>query len=156
MTAPLKILCCVSLLVGPITAAAKADEAPLQRTTAFEQAYGASFYQFDACGDEVAGRDFRKALVEKLKQCPFSEDAKQRAEVRFAAQRQISRRAMDKLIDDHGGLPSRLPGMTQNCREQLESPAYRQVRLRLDAYAAGRSGPDPVVPQPCDATEITP
>ncbi len=158
MIANRKIRFCLLLLAGNAIglAAAKADEAILERTTAFEQAYAASFYQFDACGDEVAGRISRKALVDKLKQCPFSAAAKQRFQVRITAQRQTSTRALATLIEENGGQPVRLDGMTRTCREQLESPEYRQVRSRLDDYAAGRAEPDAVFVQPCDAAEITP
>ena len=158
MTATRKIGCCLLLLVGAVTgmATTTAEEATQERTSAFEQAYATSFYQFDACGDEVAGRIFRNALVDKLKQCPFSADAKQRFQVRIAAQRRISGAALAKLIEDNGGLPVRLEGMPRSCRQQVESPEYRQVRGRLDDYAAGRSGPGSVLVQPCDAAEITP
>ena len=63
---------------------------------------------------------------------------------------------MAKLIDDSGGLPMRLQGMTRSCHEQMDSPEYRAIRSRLDDFAAGKVGPDAVVPQPCDAPEITP
>jgi hypothetical protein len=153
---------CLLLLVGIATSVApvKADDAPkpaaLEHTGAFENAYAASFYEFDACGDGIAGRIYRGALVEKLKQCPFSAEAKKRFLVRATAQRRKSSQAMAKMIEDTGGLPVRLEGMTRSCREQADSPEYRVVRSRLDDYSVGKSGPDAVVAQPCDATEITP
>jgi hypothetical protein len=134
----------------------RADQAQLERIDAFEKAYGASFYEFDACGDGIAGRIYRSALTDKLKQCPFSEAAKKRFQLRAAAQRRKSSQAMAKMIEDNSGLPIRLEGMTRTCHEQSGSPEYRLVRGRLDDYAAGKSGPDTVVPQPCDAAEITP
>jgi hypothetical protein len=142
------------------TVTAKADDAPgpatLERTGAFEQAYGASFYEFDACGDAIAGRMYRSALTGKVKQCPFSDAAKKRFQLRAAAQRRKSSEVMAKMIEDTGGLPIRLDGMTRTCREQRDSPEYRLVRSRLDDYAAGKSGPDAVIAQPCDAAEIAP
>jgi hypothetical protein len=36
------------------------------------------------------------------------------------------------------------------------SPEYRAVRESLDTYADGRTAPDAVVPQPCDAASIAP
>jgi hypothetical protein len=133
-----------------------ANAAPPDRTTAFDNAYAASFYQFDACGDGIAGRIFRRALVEKLRQCPFSAEARARFLARSTAQRRKSSQMLAKLIEDHGGLPMRLDGMTRTCREQIDSPEYQAVRLRLDRYAAGNAAPDTVIPQACDATEITP
>jgi hypothetical protein len=152
----------VPVLVGTVLShgAAKADDAArpatLERTDAFEKAYGASFYEFDACGDGIAGRIYRSALTDKLKHCPFSDAAKQRFQTRAAAQRRKSGQVMAKMIEDTGGLPVRLEGMTRSCHEQSDSPEYHLVRSRLDQYAAGKSGPDAVVPQPCDTAEISP
>jgi hypothetical protein len=145
---------CLIILAGVATA--WADEAGSANTSAFDRAYAASFYQFDACGDGIAGRIFRTALTAKLKQCPFSDDAKKRFQARSSAQRRKSSQAMAKLIEDNGGLPVRLEGMPRTCREQMDSPDYRAVRSRLDDFAAGKAGPDAVVPEPCDAAEITP
>jgi hypothetical protein len=146
--------CCLLVLAGLATA--RADDAPPQGTAAFDKAYAASFYQFDACGDGIAGRIYRSAVTARLKQCPFTDEAKKRFQVRSALQRQKSSQAMAKLIEDNGGLPMRLEGMTRSCHEQMESPEYRAVRSRLDDFSAGKVGPDAVVPQPCDAAEITP
>jgi hypothetical protein len=149
--------CLLVLAAIPMgSATVTADEAGAGSTAAFDKAYAASFYQFDACGDGIAGRIYRNALAAKLKQCPFSAEAKARFQVRSAAQRRKSSQVMAKLIEDNGGLPVRLDGMTRTCREQMDSPEYRTVRSRLDDYTAGKAGPDTVVPQPCDAAEITP
>ncbi len=148
-----KLLCCLVMIagVGPVFG----DEAP-DRTDAFEKAYAASFYEFDACGDGLAGRAYRIALSAKVKQCPFSADAKTRFVARAAAQRRKSSAMMAKLIEDNGGLPVRLEGMTRSCREQMDSAEYREIKTRLDAYAAGKASVDTVVTQPCDATDIAP
>lgn len=148
----------VSVLTMPI--AAGADDTPrqtlLERTDAFDRAYAASYYQFDACGDEIAGRAYRSALVERFAQCPFSATAKARFRTRSAAQRRKSTEGITKLIEDNGGLPMRLDGMTRTCHEQRESPEYRTVRERLDEFSAGKSRPEAVVAAPCAAAEITP
>lgn len=142
------------MLTGVTTASA--DQESLERTNAFDQAYAASFYQFDACGDGIAGRIYRTALTEKLKQCPFSADATKRFLSRSAAQRRKSSQIMAHMIEDNGGLPNRLQGMTRTCHEQANSAEYRAVRSRLIDFSAGRAGPDAVVPQACDAAEIAP
>jgi hypothetical protein len=153
---------CLLLLGGAAIGlgGARADDAPkpaaLERTDAFDKAYAASFYEFDACGDGIAGRVYRKALTEKVRQCPFSADAKQRFQTRSVAQRRKSSAAMEKLIEDNSGLPMRLEGMTRTCREQIDSPEYREVHGRLDDYVGGKVGADAVVAAPCDAAEITP
>ncbi len=152
------LLCLLMLAAMPNTSwSAQTDEAAvLERTDAFEKAYGASFYEFDACGDGIAGRIYRSALADKLKHCPFSESAKQRFQLKATAQRGKSSEAIAKLIEDHGGLPMRLEGMTRSCREQFDSPEYRQVRSRLDDFSARKLGSDAVVTQPCDTAEINP
>jgi hypothetical protein len=141
-----------------VATAAYAEDAvkPLERTDAFEQAYAASFYEFDACGDGLGGRIYRTALSDRVRQCPFSDTAKKRFQMRAAAQRRKSSQMMAKLIEDHGGLPVRLDGMTRSCREQADSAEYRLVRSRLDDFSAGKLGSDGVVTQACDAPEITP
>jgi hypothetical protein len=139
------------------TSIAMADAgAALDRTDAFEQAYGASFFEFDACGDGLSGRIYRQALTDKLMHCPFSDAAKGRFRVRAAMQRRKSGEMIRALIEQTGGLPIRLEGMTRTCREQIDSPEYQAVRSRLDAYSAGSAGCDDVVPTPCDATQIAP
>jgi hypothetical protein len=152
------ILCWVLLLGG--IGAGRADDtpkpAPLDRTDAFEQAYAASFYEFDACGDGIAGRSYRSALADRVKRCPFSAEARQRFQLRATLQRRKSSQIMAQMIERNGGLPVRLEGMTRTCREQMDSPEYRLVRSRLDDFLAGRVGSDAVVAQPCDAAEITP
>lgn len=73
---------CLLMLSGPATGLAivRADEAPkpvtLEHTEAFDKAYAASFPEFDACGDGIAGRIYRNALTAKLRRCPFSAEAK--------------------------------------------------------------------------------
>lgn len=150
------LLILANLVPATIRAEDASKPATLERTSAFENAYAASFYEFDACGDGLGGRIYRTALMDRLKQCPFSEAAKKRFQLRAAAQRRKSSQAIGKLIEDYGGLPVRLEGMTRSCREQADSPEYRLIRSRLDDYSAGRVGSDSVVAQPCDAPEITP
>ncbi len=114
-------VCFLLMLAAPVLAAADEPAIPADATRAFETAYAASFYEFDACGDGLSGRSYRRALSEKVAQCPFPAEVKQRFVLRAAAQRQKSAKAMAKLIEDNGGLPVRLDGMTRTCREQSET-----------------------------------
>jgi hypothetical protein len=148
------ILVAAGLLLG--CASVALADSPSAGTSAFETAYAASFYQFDGCGDGIAGRSYRRALSDKVAHCPFPADIKARFVRRAAAQRRKSAALLTKMIEDHGGLPIRLDGMTRTCREQAESPEYRAIRARLDDFAAGKAGVDTVVPVPCDAAEIYP
>jgi hypothetical protein len=150
-------LCLVVVAATFSTSTAMADaDAALDRTDAFEQAYGASFFEFDACGDGLSGRLYRQALTDRLMHCPFTDAAKARFRTRAAMQRRKSGEIIRELIEQTGGMPVRLEGMTRTCREQMDSPEYQAVRARLDAYSAGAAGRDDVVPTPCDAARITP
>ncbi len=148
----------LSLLAGAWMglAPAVADQGALERTDGFDRAFAASFYQFDGCGDGLAGRIYRKALNERFAQCPFSADARTRFRQRSAAQFRQSRDVMARLIEDNGGLPVRLKGMTRTCREQIDSPEYQAVRHHLDDYASGKVTAEAVVDGTCDADDILP
>jgi hypothetical protein len=141
----------MGLLVSPGRA-----EGPLQQTNAFERAYGLSFYIFDACGDAVAGRIWRRALVERFGQCPFSAEAQARFKNRSTAQRIKAGKAIQSMIEARGGLPIRLEGMSQTCREQRDSAPYQTLRSRLEAYDDGAIASTALIAAPCDADTITP
>jgi hypothetical protein len=147
----------VSALVamGIFVNAARA-EGPPQDTTAFEQAYGLSFYVFDACGDGLAGRIWRRALVERFDQCQFSPEARAKFKRRSTAQRVKASKAIQGMIEEHGGLPIRLDGMSQTCREQQDSAPYQTLRSRLEAYDDGAMTSAALITAPCDAGTITP
>jgi hypothetical protein len=150
-------LCLVVLAAMVSISTAMADGgAALDRTDAFEQAYGASFFEFDACGDGLSGRLYRQALTDRLMHCPFTAAAKARFRTRAAMQRRKSGEIIRELIEQTGGMPVRLEGMTRTCREQMDSPEYQAVRSRLDAYSTGAASRDDVVPSPCDADRIAP
>jgi hypothetical protein len=141
--------------MGILVSSARAG-APLQETTAFEQAYGLSFYVFDACGDGLAGRIWRRALVERFGQCPFSPEAQASFKRRSTAQRIKASKAIQGMIEEHGGLPIRLEGMSQTCREQQDSTPYQTLRSRLEAYDDGAITSAALITAPCDAGSITP
>ena len=142
-----------ALAVSP---AAFASELPPDQTAAFQQAYGASFYTFDACGDGVAGRIYRRALMARFTQCPFSEAARTRFQQWTALQRERSSRMIAKLIEEHDGVPLRLEGMPMTCREQRADPDYVAVRGRLSHYEVGIAGSDAVIPEGCTASSLSP
>jgi hypothetical protein len=63
------------LALSPLTLAGGDAVQLLERTDAFEVAYGMSFH-IDACGDATTGQLYRQALVEKFENCPFSAEAR--------------------------------------------------------------------------------
>lgn len=125
-------------------------------TAAFDQAYGASFYTFDACGDGVAGQLYRKALLARFAQCPFPPASRDRFRQRTTLQRRKSAALIRQTIEQHGGLPPRLEGMPMTCHEQQASADYRDFRDRLERFAAGAATPETVIPEPCGAETISP
>ncbi len=151
----MRLLCCVSITALLSFGTAKADPA-LVITSAFEHADAASFYNLDACGDSLDGRLFRRALLEKFMDCPFSDEARTRFARWSQAELRHSRELMAKVVDDVGGLPERLPGMTETCHEQLSSPAIMQLRSTLQHYAAGEITAAAVLPAACDASSVEP
>ena len=128
----------------------------LTDTAAFEQADAASFYNLDACGDSLDGRLYRRALLEKFLDCPFSTEARARFARWSQAQQRHSRELMAKVVDDTGGLPSRLPGMAQTCQEHLSSPAVTELRATLQQYSAGELTAAALLPAACDAPSMEP
>ncbi len=130
--------------------------APLEDTRAFDRAFAASFYTFDACGDGKYGALFRRALDARFAQCPFTPEARVSHESRNALQAQKSRARMAALIEETGGLPMRLPGMEESCRQLRDEPDYVAVRARLDSYAEGAAKLEDVLSAPCDSEAITP
>ena len=150
------------LLAGPVVAQpnpeskSQAEGPVLDRPDAFERAYAVSTYSFDACGDALAGRMFRRALAEKFAHCPFTSEARSRYREQTQAQLAKTRRAMARMIEDRGGLPMQLDGMPLTCHEQQASEGYKRFRGLLDQYSQGNLPAEAVVTAPCDAPDLVP
>ena len=132
------------------------ERAPLQRTEAFERGFATSLYVFDACGDPLAGRMFRRALAERVAQCPFSPEARARYARRTRLQQAKAREAMRSMVESRGGLPMRLDGMAHTCHAEQNSEAYQILRGKLQAFDAGRADAAAVVGSACDAEDVMP
>lgn len=144
----------VSLAAGAL--AQSPPERALDDSEAFERGFAVSLYQFDACGDQVAGRMFRRALAERFARCPFSPEARTRFERRTRAEQAKVRGIMERLVEANGGLPPRLDGMSTTCRQRQASEEYRRFRARLERYAEGSVAADAIIPAPCDAADVLP
>lgn len=136
--------------------AAQAQDPMLERTEAFDRAFAASFYIYDACGDAKHGRIFRQALVERFRQCPFTPAAQASFRQRSAAQKEKSAKIIEAIIEEHGGLPVRLDGMTLTCHEQQRLPDYVALSEKLDLFGDGRLAVADLMTAPCDAETIAP
>ncbi len=145
------------LLAASLAGPARSEVGPvLDRTDAFERGFAVSLYLFDACGDPLAGRMFRRALAERFAQCPFSPAARSRYQQRILVQQAKVRTALQSMIETRGGLPVQLDGMAMTCREQQASEDYKRVRVRLEQYAQQKLPAEAVIAAPCDASDITP
>lgn len=145
-----------ALLLAAAGAAPAEPPPALEDTGAFERGFAVSLYQFDACGDALAGRMFRRALAERVARCPFSDGARDRYGRRTRAQFAMARERMGRLVEENGGLPRELAGMGTTCRAQQASGEYREFRALLERYAAGGATAEAVIPAACDAADILP
>ncbi len=143
-------------LHGPATAQSAPGGTALDHPEPFERAFATSAYTYDACGDPLAGRIFRRALAERFAHCPFTPEARSRFQQNTRGQLAKSRQMVENLIDSHGGLPMRLEGMSMTCHEQQASDDYRQFRDRLNQYSQGGLTAEAVIAAPCDAPDIAP
>lgn len=153
-----RLLACLAVLsiCGGAVAQTRPQTPVLDDPDAFERGLALSFYRFDACGDPLAGRMFRRALADKFAHCAFSDAARSRYRDRARAQQARSQQLIQGMIESRGGLPNRLDGMSMTCREQQSAADYQAARARLQQYSAGEIGADAVIAAPCDAAELTP
>jgi hypothetical protein len=131
----------LAILLSPVVASAQtgvgrpAPQTPvLENTQAFEGAYALSFGLLDACGDKRAGDIFRRALVAKVAECPFSD------------------RAKSAFTDKVRKIEDQVRGVTFACEHSASrnTPAYQEALRKLDDYDAGRTGVDEIIPDRCD------
>ena len=142
--------------LGLSFAAARAEGPALTNIDGFTKSYATSYYTFDACGDSKHGRYFRQALGDRFKQCPFTAEARTAFKIQAAKLREKSVEKIFQLIEENGGLLTKVEGMTMTCREQQHLPEYIALADKLDKYAAGQVAAVDVAPAPCDADNMTP
>ena len=146
----------VALLLGTPVAAQAQALGPPDRTEAFERSAAESYYTFDACGDGLAGRLYRRALAERFASCAFAPAARARYGLRIQAQGDKARKAINDMIEGQGGLPVQLDGLSGTCHARWADEGYGRLRRRLLQYAAGDLPATAIVAAPCDAPAITP
>ncbi|WP_431271864.1 hypothetical protein [Dankookia sp. P2] len=145
------------LLGGVASAQAPAQGAPtLDDPTAFERGFAVSLYRFDACGDALAGRMFRRALAERFAQCPFTAAARSHYQQATRAESARVRERMKQLVEENDGLPRELVGMSTTRHAQQVSEAYRGFRALLERYQAGGATAEAVIPAACGAADVMP
>ncbi len=99
---------------------------------------------------------FRRALAERMAQCSISETALQRFRQRTTVLLKNAHDRINTLIEERGGLPDRIDGMTVTCHEHQTSPSYVRLRDKLNAYSEGLANFDAIIPGECDAAAFTP
>lgn len=135
---------------------AQSPSEPLTDPTPFEIGYGMSFVGFDACGDAEAGRIFRRALLDKLAQCPFTPEARAEfqnwrletledliADLWQGYSRGESPRGPPELY----GADGKPNGMT--CADYRSTPRYQDRRAALLRYQRREIGVDDVFGSEC-------
>ena len=142
------------IAVALIPASVRAET--LDDTKAFDHAFAASFYTYDACGEGKYGVIFRKALDARFAECPFTPQARAAHLRRNRLQSEKSHDMMNALIEQTGGMPTRLPGMEETCRQQQKEPDYVATREKLARFADGALKPEDILPGPCDADVVAP
>jgi hypothetical protein len=138
----------LAALAVPLTVSA-ADK--LTDTSRFKAAFQGSFYGFDVCGDSANGKLYRKALIEKVQNCPFTKEAKSDFGGWAASAEPKGAEEIRRYIAEHDKLPPRLDRRKLNCIAQQQNDAFKQVLAALSKFAAGEARADDVVPDPCDA-----
>lgn len=146
----------VLALHGPVAAQSSPGGPALDHPEPFERAFATSSYTYDACGDSLAGRTFRRVLVERFAHCPFTPAARSHFQQNTRGQSAKSRQMLENIVESNGGLPMRLDGMSLTCHEQQASDTYRQFRDRLEQYSQGSLTAEAVISAPCDAADIAP
>jgi hypothetical protein len=99
---------------------------------------------------------FRKALAAKMALCPIPEEAMKRYQQRTAFLLKKEQDRIKKIVEERGGLPDKIEGMTVTCHEQQSSPAYVQLHEKLDAFVEGKTEPNAIIPGGCDSASFTP
>ena len=143
-------------LVGPVRAQPVSSQAALENPGAFEHEFAVSLFEFDACGDPLAGRMFRRVLAERFARCSFSSEARASYQQRTRAQQSKIHDWIESLIETRGGLPIQLEGMSMTCHAQQASDSYREFRGRLEQYAQGNLPAQAIIGAPCDAPDLAP
>ena len=141
----------IALAALAITASASAETTKLTGTAKFQAAFQGSFYGFDVCGDAANGKLYRKALIDKVKRCPYTEDAKAAfSEWADTAETEGSAE-ITRYIAEHDNLPPRMDPRKRDCIAEKQDVAYRQVLALLAQYGKGATHADAIVPGACDA-----
>jgi hypothetical protein len=123
---------------------AHAQQAPKDEPVGFEIAYGMSFFDFDACGDRVAGALFRQLIRDKVKSCPYSQAAKEKFAATVARDAEAFLSVL--LTGISAGRPDQFKSTAAeqgiSCKEYQQTPAYVERRKRLVRYQYEEIGID--------------
>jgi hypothetical protein len=159
-TLPLMAVLLFSLTLGAVSRVAWAESTSERLTdpTAFEVAYGLSFMEFDECGDGEAGRLFRRAVVERFEQCPFTPEAKAKFQAfRLETLEHLASEYAQAWAQEMKPNPLRMgefnpDGTPASCEDHRRTPRYTERRDQLLRYARGEITAEQVTTDPCDVS----
>lgn len=148
-------------VLSPAVWAQSASE-PLTDPTAFEVGYGLSFMEFDECGDGEAGRLFRRAIVERVEQCPFTPEAKAKFQafrletLEYLASGYAAAWAQERKPDPLRTGEFNPDGTPASCDDHRRTARYVQRRDQLLRYGRGEVTAEQVLTEPCDVSPGAP
>jgi hypothetical protein len=120
----------------------------MERTDGFDYPYEYSFY-YDYCGQPQLGKALRKALIEKVNSCPFSDIAKQHF-IHAAADSEIKVQSeISKYLKIHGKYPTYLKGAKMDCAMIFDKRAL-DGNKQLMLYDRGDIKFDQIIKSSCD------
>jgi hypothetical protein len=154
----------LSLMFGAVSRVAwsQSTSESLTDPTAFEVAYSLSFMAYDECGDGEAGRLFRRAVVERFEQCPFTPEAKARFQVfRLETLEHLASEYAQAWAQEVKPDPLRMGGFNSDgtpasCEDHRRTPRYTQRRDQLLRYDRGEITAEEVLTDPCDVSPGAP
>ncbi|MDC6700791.1 hypothetical protein, partial [Leclercia adecarboxylata] len=109
---------------------------PLANTDGFELAYGVSLV-LDRCGQGRLANIYRRALLDKFDQCPFTPEAK----TKFYS--------WVKEAKEHGKLSDTFGG--GSCKRLLETEESREVKTLLERYNRGEVKAGTIFGESCNS-----
>lgn len=108
---------------------------------AYQAAFAFSF-ALDVCGDGPIGDTDRRAIIEKLDHCPFTDAARNEFRSWAADFKLKVQRLQQDNVEGDDGLFHRLYPTQKSCKEQRENPGYVKDRALIERYGRGEISVD--------------
>lgn len=129
------------------SAAAQAQTAAADNTSAYRSVYETSQTIFDQCGDVARSDLYRRVVREKVDPCPFTEVEKADFQT-WAAARGVRFAGDSAQAASQGPVPG-APDAVRHCTALAADVNMREARRRLDRYGRGEADVDEVIQEAC-------